>query len=151
MESSFSCTFASAGAAAVPLARRCLAWAATAAGLTIARTPAEMPPENRWVCSTQRGVGWLVAAPDGAAMVTIAPTMARANRMTRVRFTDTLLEPKEDRPIAVWGWRRPGAGIAGPARAPSWLAPPIHHPLAPCSIAARPNDILDRATHPEQP
>jgi hypothetical protein len=44
-----------------------------------------------------------------------------------------LLEPMEDRPIAVWGWRRPGAGIAGPARAPSWLAPPIHHPLAPAA------------------
>jgi hypothetical protein len=57
LESSFICTFCSAGAAAAPLARRCLAWAAAAAGLAIARTPLEMPPGNRWMCSIQRGVG----------------------------------------------------------------------------------------------
>ena len=110
--------FAVTGAAAVPLARRCLAWAATAAGLAIARTPAEMPPENRWVCSTHRGVGRLVAAPDGAAAASMATIVARANKMTRVRFTDMLLEPKEDRPITV--------GVGG-ARAPAtptvWRTP----------------------------
>jgi hypothetical protein len=44
VESSFICTLLSAGAAAALLARNCLAWAATAAGLTMARTPLELAP-----------------------------------------------------------------------------------------------------------
>ena len=63
---------------------------------------------------THRGVGRLVAAPDGAAAASVATIVARANKMTRVRFTDMLLEPKEDRPIAV--------GVGG-ARAPASPAP----------------------------
>jgi hypothetical protein len=136
LESSFICTLASAGAAAVPLARRCLARAATAAGLTIARTPLEMPPENRWVWSTQRGVGWLAAAPEGAAIASMAATVARMSRMTRVRFTDTLLEPE----------RTARSRWVGGARAPVFPVPhglsrglfprtPTARPLRRCSVA----------------
>ena len=58
-----------------------------------------------------RPAGRRSGGPTAASMAAI---VARANRMTRVRFTDLLLEPKEDRPIAV--------GVGG-ARAPASPAP----------------------------
>ena len=60
------------------------------------------------------GSGWLAAAPEGAAIAPMAAIVVRMSRMTRVRFTDMLLEPKEDRPII--------DGVGG-ARAPASPAP----------------------------
>jgi hypothetical protein len=37
-------------------------------------------------------VGWLAAAPEGAAIASMAAIVARVTRVVRVRFTDTLLK-----------------------------------------------------------